>query len=50
MEQQNDEPPFWQKMFDNPWLLLFLGIGVMAVFYTGWGFVEVLSLPQATLP
>lgn len=42
--------PLGQRLFDNPFLLLIAGILVMAVFYTGWGLVQVLSLPQAPLP
>jgi hypothetical protein len=45
-----DEIPLGQKLFDNWWLLLIAGIVVMGVIYTGWGFLEVLTLPQATLP
>ena len=42
--------PFGQRLCDSPFLLLALGILVMAVFYTIWGLIEILSLPQATLP
>lgn len=42
--------PLGQRLFDNPFLLLILGIVVMVLFYTGWGLWEVLSLPEATLP
>jgi hypothetical protein len=42
--------PLAQKLFDNWWLLLIAGIAVMAVIYTGWGFLEVLTMPKATLP
>ena len=42
--------PFGQRFLDSPFVLLLLGILVMAVFYTGWGLLEISSLPQATLP
>lgn len=42
--------PLGQRLFDNVFLLLVAGIAVMAVFYTGWGLWEVLTLPPATLP
>lgn len=42
--------PLGQRLYDNPFLLLAAGLVVMVVFYTLWGLVEVLSLPQATLP
>ncbi len=42
--------PLAQRIMDNPFLLLLLGLLVMFVFYTGWGVFEVLSLEQAPLP
>lgn len=42
--------PLGQRLLDSPFLLLFLGIAVMAGFYTIWGVIEIMSLPQATLP
>ncbi len=39
-----------QKLLDNPWLLLTLGILVPTVSYTVWGWIELLLLPAATLP
>jgi hypothetical protein len=45
-----EEIPLGQKLFDNWVLLLIAGIVIMAVIYTGWGFWEVLTLPEATLP
>jgi len=44
------EIPRGQRLFDNVFLLLLLGIVVMVVFYTGWGIWEVMSLSQAPLP
>jgi hypothetical protein len=45
-----EEPPFGQRFFDSPFVLLALGIIIMVVFFTGWGLWEIMSLPQATLP
>lgn len=42
--------PRGQRLFDNLFLLLGLGIAVMAVLYTGWGMWEILTMPKATLP
>ena len=42
--------PLGQRLLDRPFLLLLLGILVMALFYTGWGLLEIASLPQAPLP
>lgn len=49
-----DEPPekvpLGQRLFDNVFLLLALGLVVMLVVFTGWGLWEILTLPQGTLP
>jgi hypothetical protein len=36
-----------QRVLDNPFLLLFLGITVPAVLYIVWGVMEVASVPLA---
>ncbi len=43
-------PPLMQRLFDNVFLLLVLGIVIMLVVYTGWGMWEILTMPTATLP
>jgi len=46
-----DEPvPLGQRLFDNVFLLLGAGLLVMFVIYTGWGLLEITSLPAAPLP
>lgn len=45
-----EEVPLGQRLFDRPFLLLLLGLLVMFVFYTGWGLIEILTLPEAPLP
>lgn len=51
MSDQDSEPiPLIQRLYDNPFLLLAAGLLVMFVFYTGWGMVELLTLPQSKLP
>ena len=42
--------PLGQRLFDNMYLLLALGLLVMFVVFTGWGMWEILSMPQSTLP
>lgn len=42
--------PFFQRLYDRPFLLLALGLAVMLVLFTAWGLWEVLTLPEATLP
>ncbi|MEZ5889420.1 MAG: hypothetical protein R3D52_03635 [Xanthobacteraceae bacterium] len=39
--------PFMQRLLDNPFLLLFLGVTLPAVLYTLWGIMEVASVPLA---
>ena len=47
----SDEPvPIGQRLFDNMYLLLVLGVVVMLVVFTAWGMWEIMSLPEATLP
>lgn len=45
-----EQPPLMQRLFDNVFLLLVLGIVVMFIVYTGWGLWELASMPMATLP
>lgn len=42
--------PLGQRLFDNMYLLLALGLVVMFVIFTGWGMWEILSMPPSTLP
>lgn len=50
-QEPDKEPiPRIQRLFDNVWLLLVVGLVVMLVVYTGWGMWEILTMPQATLP
>lgn len=45
------QPPHpLQRLMDNPWLLLVLGILVPFVSYTLWGWVDLATVPPATLP
>jgi hypothetical protein len=37
--------PFMQRVLDNPFLLLFLGVTIPTVFYILWGVMEVASIP-----
>lgn len=34
-----------QKLMDNPWLLLVLGVVIPTLSYTVWGWVELYLLP-----
>jgi len=39
--------PFMQRVLDNPFLLLFLGVTLPAVLYLMWGIMEVANIPIA---
>ena len=37
--------PFMQRLLDNPFLLLFLGVTVPTIFYVIWGVMEIVQIP-----
>ncbi len=39
--------PFMQRLLDNPFMLLFLGVVIPTVFYLIWGILEVAQIPIA---
>ena len=47
---EKEKIPFGQRFFERPFLLLAIGLFVMLAFYTGWGLIEITSLPKAELP
>ncbi len=49
-QRPDDDPesiPFMQRLLDNPFLLLFLGVAIPTVFYIIWGVMEIVSIPIA---
>jgi hypothetical protein len=42
-----EKVPFMQRLLDNPFLLLFLGVVVPTVLYTIWGIIEIVQIPLA---
>lgn len=49
---QSDIPeriPVMQRILDNPFLLLFLGVTIPTVLYLIWGIMEIVSIPLAPL-
>lgn len=39
--------PAMQRLLDNPFLLLFVGVAVPAVIYLVWGLMEISQIPIA---
>ena len=39
--------PVMQRVLDNPFLLLFIGVVFPAVFYIIWGIMEIVTIPLA---
>jgi hypothetical protein len=39
--------PVMQRLLDNPFLLLFLGVTIPTVFYIVWGVMELAQVPVA---
>lgn len=46
-EERPERIPFMQRLLDNHFLLLFLGVVLPAVFYLMWGLMEVANIPIA---
>jgi hypothetical protein len=47
MENENETPPLIQRVLDNPFILLFLGVAFPSVLYLIWGIMEIVSVPIA---
>ena len=46
-EDAPEKIPFMQRVLDNPFLLLFLGVVIPTVFYIMWGLIELTQIPIA---
>ena len=44
---QEERIPVMQRVLDNPFLLLFLGVVMPTVFYVIWGIMEIVTIPIA---
>lgn len=44
---RHEHIPFFQRMLDNPFLLLFIGVVIPTVFYILWGIMEIATIPVA---
>jgi len=45
--ERTERVPVLQKMLDNPFLLLFIGVVFPTVFYIIWGIMELVGIPVA---
>ena len=44
---QTERVPIMQRVMDNPFLLLFIGVVFPTVFYVIWGIMELVTIPLA---
>jgi hypothetical protein len=42
---ESGQVPMMQKLLDNPFLLLFLGVASPALLYLVWGIMEIVTVP-----
>lgn len=51
MEQTDSDKivriPIMQRILDNPFILLFIGVVFPTVFYVLWGIMEIVTIPIA---
>lgn len=47
MADDENDIPFMQKLLDNSFALLFIGVLVPTITYIVWGIMELISLPIA---
>jgi hypothetical protein len=46
-KSDSEQIPVMQRVLDNPFLLLFIGVVMPTVFYILWGVMEIISIPIA---
>jgi hypothetical protein len=46
-DRKTERTPFFQRVLDNPFLLLFIGVVVPTVLYIIWGIIELTQIPVA---
>lgn len=46
-ESSDERVPFMQRLLDNHFLLLFLGVVIPTVLYIVWGIMELVQIPVA---
>jgi hypothetical protein len=50
MNNESNKPHWLQRVLDNTWLLLVLGVVIPLLSYTVWGWIEILNVKPAMLP
>ncbi|MBZ0271092.1 hypothetical protein K8I61_03590 [bacterium] len=50
MALEDSDRHLFQKLMDNPWLLLALGLLIPFLSYTAWGWIELALMAPAQLP
>jgi len=45
--ETNERMPIMQRIIDNPFILLFIGVVFPTVFYIVWGIMELVTIPLA---
>ena len=46
-EEEKERIPVMQRVLENPFLLLFIGVVFPTVFYIIWGIMEIVTIPIA---
>ena len=46
-ESPGERIPFMQRVLDNHFLLLFLGVAIPTILYLVWGIMELVQIPLA---
>ena len=47
MDEKEPTPPLMQRILDNPFILLFVGVAFPSVLYLIWGIMDIVSVPVA---
>ena len=47
VDTQNNDVPLMQRILDNHFLLLFLGVASPTVIYILWGIMNIIAIPVA---
>jgi hypothetical protein len=45
--QASERVPTMQRILDNPFILLFIGVVFPTIFYIIWGIIEIVNIPIA---